>query len=154
MQGKLPVPPSRPSSQIFHYWAAVCSILFILLLLQHPVIPYACMLYEVKQGACKIWFLKWSTVYKHKGKVAPVDVWRSGCIDPHFLDLGASWRWVVSLTPWSLYSQGKRSRCPLNRGLRGPHSRGEEKILDPTGTRTRPARSQSLYRLSYRGSTV
>jgi hypothetical protein len=26
-------------------------------------------------------------------------VWRSGCIDPHFLDLGISWRWVVSFTP-------------------------------------------------------
>jgi hypothetical protein len=28
-----------------------------------------------------------------KGKVVPVqDVWGSGCIDPHFLDLGTSWR--------------------------------------------------------------
>jgi hypothetical protein len=23
----------------------------------------------------------------------------SGCIDPHFLDLGTSWKWVVSFTP-------------------------------------------------------
>jgi hypothetical protein len=27
----------------------------------------------------------------------------SGCIDPHFLDLGTSWRWVVNLTPLPLY---------------------------------------------------
>jgi hypothetical protein len=31
------------------------------------------------------------------------DVWGSGCIDPHFLDLGTSWRWVVSFTPLPLY---------------------------------------------------
>jgi hypothetical protein len=44
----------------------------------------------------------------------------------------------------------------LDRRLGGPQSRsgryGEVKILDPTGTRTptcRPARSQSLYRVSY-----
>jgi hypothetical protein len=33
----------------------------------------------------------------------------SGCIDPHFLDLGTSWRWVVNFTPRPLYSQGKTS---------------------------------------------
>jgi hypothetical protein len=31
------------------------------------------------------------------------DVWRSGCIDTHFLDLGTSWRFVVSFTPLPLY---------------------------------------------------
>jgi hypothetical protein len=31
------------------------------------------------------------------------NVWGSGCIDPHFLDLGISWRWVVSFTPLPLY---------------------------------------------------
>jgi hypothetical protein len=43
-----------------------------------------------------------------KGKVAPMlneyalgheGVWASGCIDPHFLDLGTSWRRVVSFKP-------------------------------------------------------
>jgi hypothetical protein len=29
----------------------------------------------------------------------------SGCIDPRFLDLGASWRWVVSFIPRPLYSR-------------------------------------------------
>jgi hypothetical protein len=49
--------------------------------------------------------------------------------------------------PW--YSLDTRLGRPQNRSGR----RGEEKILDPTGTRTlnpgRPARSQSLYRLRY-----
>jgi hypothetical protein len=36
-------------------------------------------------------------------------VWVSGCIDPHFLDLCTSWRWVVSFTPWPLYL---RERAP------------------------------------------
>jgi hypothetical protein len=31
------------------------------------------------------------------------DVWGSGCINPHFLGLGTSWRWVVSFTPLPLY---------------------------------------------------
>jgi hypothetical protein len=59
----------------------------------------------------------------------------SRCIDLHFLDLGTSWRWVVSFTPRPLYS-----RCLLDNRLGGPQSqsgrRGEERILDPNGTRT------------------
>jgi hypothetical protein len=62
------------------------------------------------------------------------------CIDPHFLDLDTSWRSVVSFTPRPLYPRGKSPRYPLDRRLGGPQSRsgrrGEEKILDPTGTRT------------------
>jgi hypothetical protein len=56
----------------------------------------------------------------------------------------------------------KEPRYPLNGRLNGPQSRSgrhrEEKILDPTWTQLRllgcPARSQSLYRLSYPGSTT
>jgi hypothetical protein len=33
----------------------------------------------------------------------------SGCIDPHFLDLGTSWRWVVNFTPRPPYP---RERAP------------------------------------------
>jgi hypothetical protein len=66
----------------------------------------------------------------------------SGCIDPHFRDLGPSWRWVVSFTPRPLYP-----RYPLDRRLGGPQSQsgrsGEEKILDPIGTRTPTPRSSS-----------
>jgi hypothetical protein len=47
---------------------------------------------------------------------------------------------VVSFTPRPLYPRGKSPRCPLGRRLGGPHNRsercGDEKILDPTGTRT------------------
>jgi hypothetical protein len=39
----------------------------------------------------------------------------SGYIDPHFLDLGTSWRWVVSFTPRPLYPRGKNPRYPLDR---------------------------------------
>jgi hypothetical protein len=48
------------------------------------------------------------------------DVWWSGCIDPGFLDLGTSWRWVVSFTPRPLYPRGKSPRYPLNTRLSGP----------------------------------
>jgi hypothetical protein len=73
-------------------------------------------------------------------------VWGSGCIDLHFLDVGTSWRWVVSFTPRSLYLRGKRSHYPLDRRLGGPQSwsgRCEEKILDLTGIRTPTPRSSS-----------
>jgi hypothetical protein len=67
-------------------------------------------------------------------------VWWSRCIDPHFLDLGTSWRWVVIFTPRPLYAQGKSLWYPLDRRLGRPQGRsersGEKKILDPTGTRT------------------
>jgi hypothetical protein len=70
-----------------------------------------------------------NSALRHKG------IWGSGRIDPHFLDLGTSWRWVVSFTPWPLYIRGN-----LDRRRGGPQSRsgprGEEKILDPTGTRS------------------
>jgi hypothetical protein len=63
-----------------------------------------------------------------------------GGIDPHFLDLGTNWRWVVSFTPRPLYPWEKSPRYPLDRMLGGPQSHsgrhGEEKILDLTGTRT------------------
>jgi hypothetical protein len=56
-------------------------------------------------------------------------------------------------------SRGKSPRYPLDRRLGGSQSRsgrcGEEKILHPTGLELRPldrpARSESLYRLSYPG---
>jgi hypothetical protein len=76
-------------------------------------------------------------------------------MDPHFLDLGTSWRWVVSFTPLPLYPRGKSHRYPLDR-LGGPQSRSERKFLSLPGLELRslgrPARSQSLYRLCYPGS--
>jgi hypothetical protein len=97
-----------------------------------------------------------------------------GCqIYPLVLDLGTNWRWAVTFTLWPLYSRRKISRHHLG-SLGGPQSQsgrcGEEKILDPTRTRSlddverrkfltlpglevrprgRPARNLSLYRLGY-----
>jgi hypothetical protein len=74
-------------------------------------------------------------------------VWGNGCIDPHCLDLGTGWRWMVSFTPLPLYPRGKSPRYPLDRRLGWPQSqsgrRGEEKILGPSGTRTPTPRSSS-----------
>jgi hypothetical protein len=62
-------------------------------------------------------------------------VWRSGCIAPYFLDLGTNW----SFTHLPLYSRGKSPWHQLDRRLSEPQSRsgqfGEERILDPIGTR-------------------
>jgi hypothetical protein len=81
-----------------------------------------------------------------------MNAYGSGCIDPHCLDLGTSWRWVVSFTPLPLYPRGKSPQYPLDRRLGGPQSQsGRLGELRPLG---RPARSQSLYRLSYQGSNL
>jgi hypothetical protein len=61
--------------------------------------------------------------------------WGNGCIDLRILDLGTRWRWVVSLTPRPLYSQGKSPWYPLDRRLGDPQSLpgrgGEEKNSQP-----------------------
>jgi hypothetical protein len=108
----------------------------------------------------RTWYMCCSKQYKIKVKLSVCwtnealrhkDVWRSGRIDPRILDLGTSWRWVVSFTPRSLYPQGDSPRLdePQNRSGR----RGEGKILPLQGLELRPlvctARSPSLYRLSY-----
>jgi hypothetical protein len=67
-------------------------------------------------------------------------VWGNGCINPHFLGLGTSWKWVASFMTCSLYPWGKSPRYPLDRRLGGPQNwsgwHGEEKILVSTGTWT------------------
>jgi len=56
--------------------------------------------------------------------------WWSGRITPRILDLGTSWRTVVSFTAWPLYPWGKNPRYPLGTRLGGLQSRsgrgGEE----------------------------
>jgi hypothetical protein len=69
-----------------------------------------------------------------KGKVVPVlneGIWVRGYEDPHFLDLGTSWRGMVSFTLRPLYLRGKIG-CWVDprAGLDGV-----EKTVDPTGTR-------------------
>jgi hypothetical protein len=44
-------------------------------------------------------------------------------IHPRFLNLGTSWRWVVSFTHRSLYLLRKSSRYPLDGRLGGPQNR-------------------------------
>jgi hypothetical protein len=55
----------------------------------------------------------------------------SGCIDPHFLDLGTSWKWVVSLAVlspgWLMgqptgYGGEAILYCTKTPGLRAKHS--------------------------------
>jgi hypothetical protein len=74
-----------------------------------------------------------------------------GCIDPHFLDLGISWRWVVSFTPRPLYTPGESPLFPLDRRLGGPQSRLTLLGIDLRPL-AHPACSQSLYQLRYPGS--
>jgi hypothetical protein len=61
--------------------------------------------------------------------------WDSGGIDPHILELGTRWRWVVGFMPRLLYHQGKHPWYPFDRRLGGPQSQsgcgGEEKNSQP-----------------------
>jgi hypothetical protein len=84
----------------------------------------------------KLGFIEWApqgrkNFFYLKAKVS--ESWR---IDPRFLDLGTSWRWVVSFTARPIYSWGKSPRYPLNRRMSNPQRRcgrcEELKILDPT----------------------
>jgi hypothetical protein len=58
-----------------------------------------------------------------------------GCIDPSILDLGTSWRLVVSFTSWLLYPRENSPRYALDRRLGVPQSRSgrrvEERHLAP-----------------------
>jgi hypothetical protein len=100
-------------------------------------LPHHSYPYKVKLSLC---LTNYTLLHKR--------VWGSGCIGPRFLDLGTSWRWVVSFTLRSLYHRGKSPRYPLDRMLGGSQSRsgrrGEEKILDSTGTRTPTPQLSSL----------
>jgi hypothetical protein len=73
-------------------------------------------------------------------------------MDPHFLDLGTSWRWVVSFTSLPLYPRERAPGIHFIRGWVNPRSGLDhmekwkfltlpEIELPPPG---RPARSQSL----------
>jgi hypothetical protein len=74
-------------------------------------------------------------------------IWGSGCIDPHIIDLGTSWRWVVSFMPLPIYPRGKSPWYPLDTRLGGSQIRsgqfGEEKILDLPGLELWPLSRQA-----------
>jgi hypothetical protein len=77
---------------------------------------------------------------KHKA----IKVDGSGCLNPRFLGISTSLRWVVSLTLRPIYPGEKSLWCPLV----GPQNRsgrhGELKIIDPTGTPNRPTHSYPI----------
>jgi hypothetical protein len=84
-----------------------------------------------------------------------------GCIYPHFLHLGGSWRWVVSFTTPAAINPGKGAPGTLWIGgcvdpRTGLDDLKTRKFLTLPGLElqplSRPADSQSLYRLQYPGS--
>jgi hypothetical protein len=89
-------------------------------------------------------------------------MWGSGCIDPRFLDLSTSWRWVVSFMPQPLYPPGKEPPYPLDNRLGGPLASLDDvhkrKFLTLPGLKLWPlgcqAHSQSLYQLCYPGHAL
>jgi hypothetical protein len=80
------------------------------------VFDLLCMPIKVQLSLC---LTNWAL--RHEG------VWGSECMDPYFLYLGISWRWVVGFTPQPLYPRGKYPRYPLDRRLGGPQSRSERR---------------------------
>jgi len=68
------------------------------------------------------------------------DVWESGHIASHILNLGTRWKWVVSFKPRPLYAKVKSPRCLTDRTLDGPQSLygrgGEEKRSQPVPIRS------------------
>jgi hypothetical protein len=109
---------------------------------------YCCSLYSFNShNAEVIVLLQYRLSQDEPGRKRSVSVRQNKGIDPHFLDLGTSWRWVVRFTPRPLHPRGKSLRHPLDRRLGGPQNqsgrRGEEKILDPTETRTPTPRSST-----------
>jgi hypothetical protein len=90
-------------------------------------------------------FMTWKIF--RKGKVCP----RTGS----FFNLGARWGWVVSATPWPLYPR-ETDPVPIVYEAEwgpGPVWTDTENLTPHTAIRTPdlPARSESLYRLSYPG---
>jgi hypothetical protein len=79
----------------------------------------------------------------------------SECLNPRFLDLGSSWRWVVSLNPRPFYLWGKRFQYPMYRRV-GPRAGMKRTFLTLLWLQlwllSRPVCSLS-YRLLHSGST-
>jgi hypothetical protein len=64
-------------------------------------------------------------------------VWRSGCIDPRFLDFGTSWRWVVSFTarpPYPRYPLGRRLSGRQSRSWSHRNSNSDPSVVQPVAS--------------------
>jgi hypothetical protein len=83
-----------------------------------------------------------------------------GFIDPHFLDLRTSWRWVISFMLWLLQPHRKGHQYPLDRKRVGPRvgmdDARKRKFLTLPGLKFQllscSAHSQLLNRLCYPSS--
>jgi hypothetical protein len=114
-------------------------IVFLRLILRHQNYDFTCYsarvwrkcLKDVKGKAVSV--LNWLSTLPWRC----MGEWRYSSI---ILELDTSWKWVVSFTTLPLYPRGKNPRYLLERRLGGPQSgsgrRGEQKILDPSGTLT------------------
>jgi hypothetical protein len=104
-----------------NYRAALCIYIYIYILFSIVFPPYdgkvVCNNKDIKAVLVKVVPLLnyLSTMSRRR--------MGGGCIEPHFLDLGSSWRWVVSFTPLPLHSRGKFPLYPLDRRLSEPQSR-------------------------------
>ena len=81
---------------------------------------------------------QWGGSYK-KLNLSLSKLWRQRGgrnIAPPNLQVDPIWRWLVKLTPRSLWPLGKKSLCTINRRLDGPQNRfggfGQEKNILPT----------------------
>jgi hypothetical protein len=110
---------------------------------------YAVLIAYILKVTVKLFLCLTNYALRHEG------VWGSGRMNPHFLDLGTSWRWVVSFTPRPLYPHWIGYWVNPRAGLDDL-----EKItfFILLGLELRPldhpARSQSLYQLRYPGSHI
>jgi hypothetical protein len=96
-------------------------------------------------------------IYTHIIYKISFNIISSGYIDPHVVNLGTRWRWVVSFTPRPLYARGTSLRYLSGRRLGGPQSRSGRSVdeknvlplleIEPIFL-CRLSRSQSLCRLN------
>jgi hypothetical protein len=104
-----------------------------------------CMRKKLKKVKVKLPLWLTNLALRHEG------VWGSGCIDPHFIDLGTSWRWVVSFMSRPLYPRERASVPIVWKVGWTPEpvwtTCKSENFWPYRGSNSGPARSHSLYRL-------
>jgi hypothetical protein len=81
----------QPSEQIYDIFSSKCCNL-ITYVPSHVTSTMCLYFTQIKLFLCLT-----NEALRHE------NVWGSGCIDPSFLDLGTSWRWVARVTPLSFY---------------------------------------------------
>ena len=104
---------------------------------------------------------KWSYIGVYKGKVHPLTGHEGPVGEQRYsstLSLTSALDWLGGQRHAPAALPPGKIRCPLYRRLSGPQGRSGRvrKTSPPTGIRSpdRPARSESLYRLSYPGPHI